>query len=225
MIPDFVRTGSRRSPSPAEQPEGAVVARLAPRIRACRRRTVSMLWLKTSGAREHRLQRLLLDAEEVGRQHLDRGLGQLRLQRPDRRRVVAGAAVGDVVAVDRGDDDVLELHLRAAWASRSGSSGSGGARACRSGRSSSGRRACTCRRGSGTSPCRGPSTRRCSGSAPPRRSCAAKPVHELLHVEVRAVLRRRAHLHPLGRRGRSATGSDEFMAAFQSKWRMGINRC
>ena len=25
---------------------------------------------------------------------------------------MAGAAVGDVVAVDRGDDDVLQLHLR-----------------------------------------------------------------------------------------------------------------
>ena len=38
--------------------------------------------------------------------------GSLRLQRADRRRVVACAAVGDVVAVDRRDDDVLQAHLR-----------------------------------------------------------------------------------------------------------------
>jgi len=49
---------------------------------------------------EHDLQRLLLVAEEVGGQHLDRDPGQLRLQRPDRRREVAGALVGQVVAVD-----------------------------------------------------------------------------------------------------------------------------
>ena len=60
---------------------------------------------------EHDLQRLLLDAEEVGRQHLHRRVRQLALQRPDRRRVVAGAAVGQVVPVDRRDDHVLELHL------------------------------------------------------------------------------------------------------------------
>ena len=71
-----------------------------------------MLWLKTSGRAPITVcERLLLDAEEVGRQHLDRRGRQLRAERADRRRVVPGAAVGDVVAVDRGDDDVLELHL------------------------------------------------------------------------------------------------------------------
>ena len=57
-------------------------------------------------------ERLLLDAEEVRRQHLDRRLRQLRPQRADRCGVVPGAAVGEVVAVDRRDDDVLEAHLR-----------------------------------------------------------------------------------------------------------------
>src|SRR5439155_26118634 len=33
-------------------------------------------------------------------------------ERPDRGRVVAGAAVGDVITVDRGDDHVLQVHLR-----------------------------------------------------------------------------------------------------------------
>ena len=133
-----------------------------------------MLWLKTSGrAAEHRSQRLLLDAEEVRRQHLDRRLRHLRLERADRGRVVAGAAVGDVVAVDRGHDDVLQLHLRGGLRRRGAArAGRAATPACRSGRSSSGTPACRCRRGSGTSPSHGPSTRRCSGSGPPRRSCA-----------------------------------------------------
>ena len=61
---------------------------------------------------EHDPERLLLDAEEVRRQHLDRGVRQLRLQRADGRREVTRALVGQVVAVDRRDDDVPELHLR-----------------------------------------------------------------------------------------------------------------
>ncbi len=61
--------------------------------------------------REHRLESLLLHVEEVGRQNLDRGVGKLCLERADRGRVVAGAAIGNIVAVDGRDDDVLQLHL------------------------------------------------------------------------------------------------------------------
>ena len=57
-------------------------------------------------------ERLLLDTEKVGRQHFDACLRQARLQRPNRRRIVAGPAVRHVVAVDRRDDHVLQLHLR-----------------------------------------------------------------------------------------------------------------
>ena len=72
-----------------------------------------MLWLKTSGRSARTMpERFLLAAEEVGRQDLDRGIGHLGLQGADGRRVVGGALVLEVVAVDRGDDDVLELHLR-----------------------------------------------------------------------------------------------------------------
>ncbi len=168
------------------------------------------------GARaDHGAQRLLFDAEEVRRQHLDRRVRQLRLDRADRRGVVRGALVGDVVAVDGRHDDVLQLHLRRglrdAAAARAGRPGR---TACRSGRSSSGRRACTCRRGSGTSRCRGPSTRRCSGSAPLRRSCAARARGS---ASGRRSTRRpcdgaRTFIHS-GRRGRSATGRDVSIAA------------
>ena len=72
-----------------------------------------MLWLNTSGrAAEHGRERLLLDAEEVGRQQLDGALRQLRLQRADHGGEVARAAILDVVAIDRRDDDVLQPHLR-----------------------------------------------------------------------------------------------------------------
>src|SRR4029453_5844452 len=55
-----------------------------------------------------------LDAEEVGRQHLYARVRNLALERPDRRRVVARAAVGPVVAVDGRDNDGLQLR-RALW--------------------------------------------------------------------------------------------------------------
>ena len=72
-----------------------------------------MLWLKTSGLRgEHDLERLLLDAEEVGREDLHFRNRQLALDRTDRRGVVRRAAIGEVVPVDRGHDDMGELHLR-----------------------------------------------------------------------------------------------------------------
>ena len=79
----------------------------------CSRRTVSMLWLKTSGRAASTVRSASSSTpRKSGVEHLDARLRQLGLDRPDRRREVAGAAVGDVVAVDRGDDDVLELHLR-----------------------------------------------------------------------------------------------------------------
>ena len=61
---------------------------------------------------EHRAERLLLPAEEVGRQHLDRRVREPPPQRADGLRPVLGAAVGEVVAVDRGHDDVAQPHAR-----------------------------------------------------------------------------------------------------------------
>src|SRR5439155_1283637 len=69
---------------------------------------------REDGAEADRLALLAEPAELVGvHPAVDRRVLRGRLQvLADRGRIVAGAAVGDVVAVDRGDDDVLQVHLR-----------------------------------------------------------------------------------------------------------------
>ena len=114
MIPDFVRTGyPATSFARAEQPERLVVVDLRAAHLPVQPANRLDVVVEDLGPRvEHDAERLLLVAEEVGRQDLHRGCRHLRLERADRRRVVAGALVGQVVPVDGRDDDVLELHLR-----------------------------------------------------------------------------------------------------------------
>ena len=114
MIPDFVSSGyPATSFARAEEPQRLVVARLRaahPRVQAAHGLDVVV---EDLGPRcEHGRERLLLGPEEVRREDLDLRRGQFPLQRADRRGVVAGAAVGEVVAVDGRDDDVGEPHLR-----------------------------------------------------------------------------------------------------------------
>jgi len=49
-------------------------------------------------------------ALEIRCQHLDGGPGRQRPDRPDRRREDAGAAVGEVVTIDRGDHGMTQPH-------------------------------------------------------------------------------------------------------------------
>src|SRR5213592_507858 len=77
-----------------------------------RRRTVSMLWLKTSG----RASRTVRSASsstprKSGVRTSTEACGSFAFS-ADRGGVVPRAPVGDVVAVDGGEDDVLEAHLR-----------------------------------------------------------------------------------------------------------------
>jgi hypothetical protein len=53
-----------------------------------------------------------LSALEVGHQHLDRGLGAARLDLPDRLGERPRSEVGQIIAVDGGEDDVLQPHRR-----------------------------------------------------------------------------------------------------------------
>jgi hypothetical protein len=59
---------------------------------------------------QHRRERLLLAAQEVGHEHLDVRLRHATAQRAHRRRPVSRAAVRQVVAVDARDDDVRQPH-------------------------------------------------------------------------------------------------------------------
>ena len=152
------------------------------------------------GARgEDGAQCLLLDAEEVGRQHFDGRLGQLLLQRADRRRVVARAAVGDVVAVDRGDDHVLEVHLRrglrepqrlqrVGWVLGLAGMDVAVAAGARAGVAKD------LERGRATPPALGDV--RATGLLADR--VQRLSVDQLLDVEVARIRARRAHLHPFG---------------------------
>ena len=126
MIPLLVRTDSGELLGSREQPERLVV-RVRPAHPGVQPADgLDVVVEDVRPCSEHRSQRLLLDTEEVRGQHLDRRLRQLASQRADGGRVVVGAAVADVVAVDRGHDHVLSVpSARSVSASRTGSSGSG----------------------------------------------------------------------------------------------------
>jgi hypothetical protein len=83
-------------------------------------------------------------AAEVGRQDLDARLGRELARLLDAGDEVAGAAVAQVVAVDAGDDDVLQLQRGDVFARLSGSSTSSGSDG-RGRRRRTGSAACTCR--------------------------------------------------------------------------------
>jgi hypothetical protein len=95
-----------------EQPERLVVARLRAAHLAVKPADGLDVVVEDVGPLgEDRHERLFLDAEEVRCEDLDRGCRDGAPERANRRGVVACAPVGDVVAVDGRDDDVLEAHL------------------------------------------------------------------------------------------------------------------
>ena len=72
-----------------------------------------MLWLKTSGRSASTVASASSSQpRKSGVSTSTEALGTFALQRADRRREVRRAAVRQVVAVDRRDDDVLEAHAR-----------------------------------------------------------------------------------------------------------------
>ena len=96
----------------AKQRERALVVALDPYLRLDPPARLDVVVEDVGPGLEHGAKRALLVAEEVGRQHLDRRLGQLAAERDDRAGPVPGAAVLEVVAIDRGDDDVAQPHAR-----------------------------------------------------------------------------------------------------------------
>ena len=159
-----------------------------------------MLWLKTSGRAPITV--CSASSSTPRKSGVSTSIvasGQLRLDRADRRRVMAGALVGHVVAVDRGDDDVLQPHLlrglrepqrleRVDGLARLAGVDVAVAAGARAGLAED------LERRRAASPALGDvrAARLLADRVQPR------AVDQLLHVEVAAVLRRRAHLHPLG---------------------------
>ena len=95
---------------PVEQAQRVVVARPRPDRAIEPRHGLEIVVVDVGPGIDDLLERAGL-AQEVRGQHLDRGLGRGRADAPDAGRELKGAAVGQVVAIDRGDHDVLETEL------------------------------------------------------------------------------------------------------------------
>ncbi len=67
--------------------------------------------MKTSGPRSHHHVERAVLAQEIRREHLDRRAGAEAADRADRVGEMPGPAIGEIVAVDGGDDDVLQPEL------------------------------------------------------------------------------------------------------------------
>ena len=104
-----------------QQPQRGEVARAGPDRRIEPRHGLEIVVEDVGPRRDHGLDGAVL-AQEVGRQHLDRRVGRLLVQRRDHRGEVPCPAVRQVVAVDRGDDDMAEARacrrLRRCWPAR-----------------------------------------------------------------------------------------------------------
>ena len=159
-----------------------------------------MLWLKTSGRAPITVRSASSSTpRKSGVSTSTEQVGQLRLQRAHRGREVTRATVGEVVAVDGGDDDVVEPQLRRRLREPQ--------RLERVGRAIGLARvdvAVPAGAGAGVA-----EDLERGGPAPPAlgdvrtarllaHGVQAGAVEELLDVEVASVGARRAHLHPLG---------------------------
>ena len=90
---------------PLQQPQRMEIARARPHREIERGHGFQIVVEHVGLGRDHDLQRAVL-AQEVGRQHLDGGLRATLADGADGVGEMLGAAVGEIVAVNRGDDDV-----------------------------------------------------------------------------------------------------------------------
>ncbi len=111
MMPDLVNIVGIDLLHPLQQADRGEVARARPHREIFRRHGLEIVVEHVGPRRDHRLDRAVL-AQEVGRQHLDRGRRAARADGADHRREMRRPAVVEIVAVDRGDDDVREAELR-----------------------------------------------------------------------------------------------------------------
>ena len=124
MMPDLVNIAGIELLHPGQQAQRGEVARAGPHRRIEPRHGFEIVVEHVGPRGDHGLDRALL-AQEIRRQHLDR---RARAPAARMRRIAArempGAAVGQVVAIDRGHDDMARPSLPTASATLSGSCGS-----------------------------------------------------------------------------------------------------
>ena len=110
MMPDLVNSvGSRRFAWWSSRSE-CEIARAGPHLGVEPRHRFEIVVEDVGPGRDDDLDRAVL-AQEIGDQHLDRGRRRGGADRRNRPGEMAGAAVVEIVAVDRGDDDVLETEF------------------------------------------------------------------------------------------------------------------
>ena len=86
------------------------IARARPHRQVVRRHGFEIVVEDVGPRRDDDLRGAVL-AQEIRRQHFDRGRRAARADGADHRGEMRGAAVGEIVAVDRGDDDMGEAEL------------------------------------------------------------------------------------------------------------------
>ncbi len=151
-----------------EEAQRLEIARPRPHLAVEPRHGLEVMIEDVGLRRHHYLDGALL-VQEVGRQHLDGGIGRAPADRLDHAHELHRAAVVEIVAVDRGHHDMGEAELRRRFRHVLGLVRDRADPAVPSPRCRRRRRGCRRCRGSSRSRASASSTRRCWGRPPPRR--------------------------------------------------------
>ena len=109
-MPDLVKIVGIDLLDPLQQPDRMEIARARTHAEIARRHGLQIVVEDVGLGRDHDFERAVL-AQEIGRQDLDRGGRASRADGADGLREMLGAAVGEIVAIDRGDHDMGEPEL------------------------------------------------------------------------------------------------------------------
>ena len=109
MMPDLVKIVVDLL-HPLQQPDRMEIARARAHREIARRHGFQIVVEHVGFCRDHELQRAVL-AQEIRGQDLDRRARAAGADRADGLRKMLGAAIGEIVAIDRGDHDMGEPEL------------------------------------------------------------------------------------------------------------------
>ena len=109
-MPDLVKIGGIDFLDPLQQPDRMEIARARTHREITRRHGFQIVVEHVGLRRHHHFKRAVL-AQEIRRQDLDGRGRAARADGADGLREMLGAAVGEIVAVDRGDDDMGKPEL------------------------------------------------------------------------------------------------------------------